>query len=216
MLSTPNGAQLERALGTLDFMVSIDPYLNETTRHAHVLLPPTTALEREHYDVVFHVLAVRNTVQVVAGAVRARRRDAQHDWEIFQALTRRLRRAGRGRLLRPSARLVDRLATPRRLLDLGLRAGPYGFRSPQRLSLAKLEANPHGIDLGPLEPSPARTAGDAGQADRARARGCSSRTSPASSPSCCPRPAPRTASCSSSGGAICAATTRGCTTASAW
>ena len=127
VLSTPNGAQLEKALGTLDFMVAVDPYLNETTRHAHVLLPPTTALEREHYDVVFHLLAVRNTSKW-SPALFEPAPGAKHDWEIFQALTRRLRSRGRGRLLRPLRAVMDRLATPRRLIDLGLRAGPYGFR----------------------------------------------------------------------------------------
>ena len=63
VLSAPNGEALERALPKLDLMVAIDPYLNETTRHAHVLLPPTTSLEREHYDIVFHLLAVRNTAK---------------------------------------------------------------------------------------------------------------------------------------------------------
>ena len=63
VLSTPNGARLDRALAALDFMVAIDLYLNETTRHAHLILPPTFALEREHYDLVFHALAVRNTAK---------------------------------------------------------------------------------------------------------------------------------------------------------
>jgi anaerobic selenocysteine-containing dehydrogenase len=151
VLSTPNGARLEKALGTLDFMVAVDPYLNETTRHAHVLLPPTTALEREHYDVVFHLLAVRNTSKW-SPPLFPPTPGAKHDWEIFQALTRRLRSRGGARLLRPFRALVDRLATPRRLIDLGLRAGPYGMRSRHRLSVSKLEASPHGIDLGPLEP----------------------------------------------------------------
>jgi len=63
VLSTPNGARLERALPTLDFMVSIDFYLNETTRHAHIILPPSGPLEHDHYDLAFHVLAVRNTTK---------------------------------------------------------------------------------------------------------------------------------------------------------
>jgi anaerobic selenocysteine-containing dehydrogenase len=63
VLSTPNGARLDRALASLEFMVSIDLYLNETTRHAHLILPPTFALERSHYDLVFHTLAVRNTAK---------------------------------------------------------------------------------------------------------------------------------------------------------
>ena len=61
--STPDGAALDRALAGLDFMVAVDIYVNETTRHADVILPPTTALERDHYDLVFHLLAVRNTAR---------------------------------------------------------------------------------------------------------------------------------------------------------
>ena len=63
VLSTPDGRQLDRAFGQLDLMVSIDFYLNETTRHAHLILPPVSPLERPHYDVIFHALAVRNTAK---------------------------------------------------------------------------------------------------------------------------------------------------------
>lgn len=59
-LSTPNGDRLQRALGTLDFMVSVDIYLNETTRHANVILPPPTALANSHYDIALYQLAVHN------------------------------------------------------------------------------------------------------------------------------------------------------------
>ena len=60
VLSSPNGRRLEEALGGLDFMVSVDYYLNETTRHADIILPPTAALERSHYDLIFSMFAVRN------------------------------------------------------------------------------------------------------------------------------------------------------------
>ncbi|HWM06497.1 MAG TPA: molybdopterin-dependent oxidoreductase, partial [Actinophytocola sp.] len=63
VLSTPDGARLDEALHDLDFMAAVDIYINETTRHADVILPPTTALERDHYDLVFHLLAVRNTTR---------------------------------------------------------------------------------------------------------------------------------------------------------
>src|SRR5215813_8719006 len=152
VLSTPNGAQVEKALGTLDLLVAVDPYLNETTRHAHILLPPTMALEREHYDVAFHLLAVRNTAKW-SQALFSPVPGAKHDWEIFQALTRRLKARGARRLLRPLRALVDRAVTPRRLIDFALRTGPYGLRSRHRLSVVALERNPHGVDLGPLEPS---------------------------------------------------------------
>src|SRR4029434_6080536 len=66
VLSTPDGARLGRALSGLEYMVSIDFYLNETTRHAHLILPPTGPLERDHYDLIFHLLAVRNTTRYSA------------------------------------------------------------------------------------------------------------------------------------------------------
>src|SRR5262249_13634554 len=149
VLPPPTGAQLEKATGTLDFMVAVDPYLNETTRHAHVLLPPTTALEREHYDIVFHLLAVRNTAKW-SPPLFPPAPDARHDWEIFSELTSRLRGGG---LRRPLAALGPRVLPPRHRVDLRLRTGPYGWRSPHRLSVRKLERHPHGIDLGPLTPA---------------------------------------------------------------
>lgn len=152
VLSTPNGTQLDRALSSLDFMVSVDFYVNETTRHAHLILPPTSPLEHDHYDVVFHLLAVRNTAKY-SPALFPARPGALHDWEIFNGLTARLVRNRPLGFLRERARaLALRLATPRRLLDLGLRAGPHGRRSRRRLSLRALEAAPHGVDLGSLEP----------------------------------------------------------------
>ena len=156
VLSTPNGAQLDRALATLDFMVSIDFYINETTRHAHVILPPTCAVEHDHYDLVFHHLAVRNTARY-SPALLPKPPGTLHDWEIYNALARRWRArvgapAAKGplpqRLLRRAAEgLMNRLR-PDQLLALGLRLGPY------RLSLRKLKRDhPHGLDLGPLRPS---------------------------------------------------------------
>ncbi|MBN8229474.1 molybdopterin oxidoreductase family protein [Corallococcus macrosporus] len=157
VLSTPNGTQLDAALGQLDFMVSVDPYLNETTRHAHYILPPASLLERGHYDLVFHVLAVRNTAKYSPPVFQAGP-DSLQDWEIALELQHRLETLRKGRSVR--ARLqhqaLKRLG-PERILDLGLRMGPYGTRfhplKKHGLSLAKLRAAPHGIDLGPLKPS---------------------------------------------------------------
>ncbi|MEK6806167.1 MAG: molybdopterin oxidoreductase family protein [Pseudomonadota bacterium] len=150
VLSTPNGAQLDRALASLDFMVSFDIYLNETTRHAHVILPPTSALEHDSYDLIFHIFAVRNTARY-STPLFPKPEGALHDWEIFTELGQRLSaRLG----TKPPAKL-----RPDQIVDLGLQSGPYSAakKHPQALSLAKLKANPHGIDLGPLEPSmPAR------------------------------------------------------------
>jgi anaerobic selenocysteine-containing dehydrogenase len=156
VLSTPNGARLDTALGGLDFMVSIDPYLNETTRHAHLILPPVSPLERGHYDVAFHALAVRNTAKY-SPALFEPGPDARHDWQILLSLQHRLTTLHKGR---PSLRATLKYQAlsrmgPERLLDLGLRLGPHGARFhplKQGLTLAKLREAPHGVDLGPLKP----------------------------------------------------------------
>src|SRR5229473_1066442 len=70
VLSTPNGARLERALSGLEYMVSIDLYRNETTRHANLILPTSFGFERDHYDVVFYTLAVRNAARYVKRLVK--------------------------------------------------------------------------------------------------------------------------------------------------
>ena len=81
VLSTPNGRELDRALAKLDFMVAIDCYINETTRHAHIILPPTSSLERGHYDIAFHLLAVRNVAKF-SPPLFPPAANAKHDWEI--------------------------------------------------------------------------------------------------------------------------------------
>jgi anaerobic selenocysteine-containing dehydrogenase len=147
VLSTPDGRRLGAAFDSLDFMAAIDIYLNETTRHADVILPPTTTLERDHYDLVFHGLAVRNTARF-SPAVFAKPDDAMHDWEIYRELANRVaaRRPGKpGRRARLTRRL--RLGTsPTQQLALLLRTG-------RRVSLGQLRRHPEGIDLGPLRPT---------------------------------------------------------------
>jgi len=128
-------------------MAAVDIYVNETTRHADVILPPTTALERDHYDLVFHLLAVRNTARFTP-AVFAKDDNARHDWEIFREIalrtTARLTRKAplRVRLAR-RARLT---VSPTTLIGLLLRRGTSG------VTLARLRRHPEGIDLGPLRP----------------------------------------------------------------
>lgn len=145
VLSTPNGAQLDRALEQLDFMVSLDPYINETTRHADVILPPTSPLEHDHYDMGFHLNAIRNTTRFNE-PVFDKPEGSLHDWEIFSELGQRV------------AALLDLDAqpavAPAQIIDMGLQGGQYGAGSGSEhaLSLEKLRANPSGIDLGPLEP----------------------------------------------------------------
>ncbi len=147
VLSTPDGRRLGEALDSLDFMAAIDLYLNETTRHAHVILPPTTALERDHYDLVFHGLAVRNTARF-SSAVFGKPEDAMHDWEIYRELTERV--AARVHRKAPlKARLKQRLrmrTSPTHQLALLLRTG-------RRTTLRELREHPEGIDLGPLLPT---------------------------------------------------------------
>jgi len=142
VLSSPGGPRLERALAGLDFMVSIDPYLNETTRFAHVILPPASPLERSHYDAALNAFAVRNVAKY-SPPLFERAADKRHDSEICLELWSRLGLPKLvGRALRPALRRLQ----PEAILELALRAGRY------RLSLKKLRASPHGLDLGPLEP----------------------------------------------------------------
>jgi anaerobic selenocysteine-containing dehydrogenase len=152
VLSTPNGRELDRALASLEFMVSIDCYINETTRHAHVILPPTSPLERDHYDLAFHLLAVRNITKF-SPALFPRDRDTRHDWEILLELQTRIEHEGwRGKVKR---KLLGRFFGPDRMLDLALRFGPYGSKLKpfaNGLTLKKVKQAKHGIDLGPLSP----------------------------------------------------------------
>jgi anaerobic selenocysteine-containing dehydrogenase len=138
VLSTPDGAGLARALAALDFMVSIDVYVNETTRHAHLILPPASFLTQHHYDVYFNAFAVRRVARL---SVPLTGRDAAQrgDWEILQALGAAYC-AGSGKPWKP-------LPDPRTLIAAGLAQGGSG------LGIEQLEAAPHGLDLGPLQPS---------------------------------------------------------------
>ncbi len=152
VLSTPNGRELDRALERLEFMVSIDCYLNETTRHAHIILPPTSPLERGHYDIAFHVLAVRNTTRF-SPPLFPPETGAKHDWEILLELQTRM--TDEGFAGRVKNQLLKSFLGPERMLDLALRLGPYGARfNPfsSGLTLAKVKKAQHGIDLGPLSP----------------------------------------------------------------
>jgi anaerobic selenocysteine-containing dehydrogenase len=151
VLSTPNGARLDTALAQMEFYVAIDFYLNETTRHAHLILPPSSPLEREHYDLIFHTLAVRDTAKYSA-PVFPKPAESRHEWEIMNAITTRLSR-GIAAKLRGAA---YSLGGPSLMLDYALRSGPYGKGlSPfgAGLSLGELKKSPHGVDLGALQPS---------------------------------------------------------------
>jgi anaerobic selenocysteine-containing dehydrogenase len=150
VLSTPNGARLDAALANMEFYVAIDFYLNETTRHAHLILPPSSPLEREHYDLIFHTLAVRDTAKYSA-PVFSKPADARHEWEIMNTIATRLNR-GIAAKVRGAALAWG---GPSMMLDYALRSGPYGKGlSPfgRGLSLRALKDQPHGVDLGALKP----------------------------------------------------------------
>lgn len=173
VLAAPNGPRLDRAFGDLEFMVSVDPYLNETTKHANVILPPPRILQMPHYDLLLQTVTVRNYTRF-SPPVLPLEPDQRSEAEIMARLT--LIAAGAGAAADPTGldemiigeilggatqmpgspfggrdvaevrAILDGDSGPERLLDVMLRLGPYG------LSLAQLKANPHGIDLGPLEP----------------------------------------------------------------
>ncbi len=154
-LSTPNADRLTEALGHLDFMVSLDVYLNETSKHADVVLPGPTPLERSHYDLALYQLAVRNVANWTPAVLPT---DVPQEWETLLRLTAIVTGMGASADLtalddfvagemakRYDVPLGDRRG-PERLIDIMLRGGPYD------LTLADLEAAPHGVDLGPLTP----------------------------------------------------------------
>ena len=193
VLSSPSGERMDEALSGLEFMVSVDYYINETTRHADIILPPTAPLERSHYDLAFNTLAVRNVAKF-SDPLFTPAPDTRSDWDILVELAHRLERAKKGSSLRGELgwRTLKALG-PDRILDLMLRAGPYGtspeplrpalqsltdlgdrilpegnpFRAllrntashshwkgrPKGLSLDYLRRQPHGVDLGPLQPT---------------------------------------------------------------
>jgi anaerobic selenocysteine-containing dehydrogenase len=155
-LSAPNGGRVERMLDQLDLLVCIDPYLNETTRHAHAVLPPCTSLQRDQYGLITSLVAVRNIAKYVPRAVETTP-EVREEWQILSALHRELAARGRRRprtAHRALAAAAARLG-PRRMLDLALLVGPYGIRClPSRpLSATTLATRyPEGRDFGALTP----------------------------------------------------------------
>lgn len=166
VLSAPDGDRLDRALAGLDFMVSVDPYLNETSRHADVVLPPPPASQSAHFDFAFNGFAVRNQVRYTPAAVPLQP-GLMDECEIHARLIlalggmhgappesvddlvidAALAKAGASGAVPGGLAELEGDGGPERRLDLLLRTGPY-----EGLTLAKLKAAPHGIDLGPLEP----------------------------------------------------------------
>lgn len=158
VLSTPNGRQLDTALEQLEFMVSIDFYLNETSRHADIILPPTGPLEHEQYDIVFNMLAVRNIARY-SDPVFEPPEGTRSDWDIVLGLAERIQT-----LKKPDAAPARKMPSPEQILDQGLRTGPYGqgfseyntgqpVQHDEPLSIEVLKRYPHGLDLGPMRES---------------------------------------------------------------
>jgi anaerobic selenocysteine-containing dehydrogenase len=176
VLSSPDGPRLAQALDTLDFMVSLDIYLNETTRHADVILPGLSPLEEFHFDAAFPQLSWRNharfsppvlpapvgqpdewqTLLKLAAIVRGKGVTADAntlDDAQFAEDAQRLFGAHADAVIQATAQYKG----PMRALEVALRSGPYGDqfgRKPDGLTLAKVMAsNPSGgIDLGELQP----------------------------------------------------------------
>lgn len=147
VLSNPNGRRLDAALQQLEFMAAIDFYINETTRHAHLILPPATVLESDHYPLLEYAMAVRNTARY-ARALFPPEPGVRPDFWILTQLLGRIggHRGGLHRLASLGARALHAAIDSGVALDLLLRSGPH------RLTLKDLQRQPHGIDLGPLQP----------------------------------------------------------------
>jgi anaerobic selenocysteine-containing dehydrogenase len=153
VLSTPGGARLDEGMAQLEWCVAVDMYVTETTRHANVILPPVSHLERSDVDVVFPAVSVHNHIRYNPAALPAPK-DGKTDWEILMALAARIGRGLKGAVSNPALRLLGPHSTPERVADLALRLGPYGrLRSRRGLDMGKVKRAPHGIDLGPLEPN---------------------------------------------------------------
>ncbi|MGH7806339.1 MAG: molybdopterin-dependent oxidoreductase, partial [Candidatus Binatia bacterium] len=159
VLSVPNGRRLQKAIESLEFMVSVDLYVNETTRHADLILPPAWALTEDHWDALTPSFAIRNFARV-SPALFERKDGELADWQILAELAYRLGGGPTGMkpvdaLLRLSRRLGIYEWDPDTTAAMMVRIGPHGDRFlpwSKGLNRKKLEAAPHGIDLGELEP----------------------------------------------------------------
>src|SRR5215213_1542710 len=177
VVSTPNAARLESAIEALDFVLAVDIYVNETTRHADVILPGPGPMAKSHYDLALYQLAVRNVANYSPPVFED---DGPAEWEVFLRLAgifsgqgpnadvdaldelvlstlvqREIADPGSRVAGRDPGELIEELAPrrgPERMLDFMLRVGPYGDgfgAEPEGLTLDVLESSPHGVDLGP-------------------------------------------------------------------
>ena len=174
VLSTPGGHRLDEVLPQLDAMIAVDLWLNETTRHADVILPGPSPLETAHHDDLILAFAINSIANYSAPVFFPDDHDRPEEWEILIRLT--------GLCAGTAAEDVDVAAIddgffdylcftqgldgamirshyshggPERILDLTLRTGPFGDRYgeiPDGLTLAKLKEQPNGINFGPMIP----------------------------------------------------------------
>ena len=157
VLSTPNGQQVDIAIAGLDFYVAIDIYINETTRHADLILPSATGLETDHFDLAFNALAIRNTAKYSSQVFKPDE-GAMYDWQIMKELAKRLTPASSsfvGRIRQRMKLAMLNWLTPDRMLNIALSIGPYGAMRKffiSGLNLRRLKASPHGVDFGELKP----------------------------------------------------------------
>jgi anaerobic selenocysteine-containing dehydrogenase len=182
VVSSPDSDTLDRALASLELMVAVDIYVTPTSRHADVILPAESPLQRGHYDFAFYQLSCRNVANYSPAAVPLAD-ESVSEWEILlrlaaiaagqgphpdlealdEMVAREILRRGLTSVSSPAYEFDDAAAWhevrhrrgPERILDILLRTGPYGDgfgRHADGLTLARLEENPHGLDLGPLAP----------------------------------------------------------------
>lgn len=147
VLTTPNGPQLDKAFEQLEFVVAVDFYITETSRHADIILPPVTALERDHYDVVFHNFAVRNSAKF-SPAIFPMADSSRTDWQIYLSLAQRMDKLN-GMPTEKYQALWEK--EPKGVVDDLLRSGRYTHEG-KPLSIDLLNQHAHGIDLGELQP----------------------------------------------------------------
>ncbi|MBF6081603.1 molybdopterin oxidoreductase family protein [Nocardia cyriacigeorgica] len=153
VLSTPQGGRLEAALSSLDFYVAVDMYITETTRHADIILPPVSPLEREELNILFPVFSVRNNARYDAKVFEPPA-DAMEDWQILARLITEVVPLPVRRFTGRAVNAVFAQLSPQRMIAGAVATGPYGVLRKGRkgLTVKRIREAAGGIDLGPLRP----------------------------------------------------------------